>query len=242
MERLHPLLLDKFTLLHSTFTNLQNARNKMATTQDEGTLTRIKRGDEDVKNDIISVFEQKPRYKPNGNPVTGFRYPKQDHVAWVKFGPLEEIAAEVKNHEYAFRALKEMPADQTRGIRIPEIYNTFNLDLGEELYPRMFIIMEYIDGTTLAKLMEEHGYELTKSTYEGIIARAIRLLMSIEAPKNQGPGPVGGGRIRHPLFKDETSYLVYSDVDALENHLNQVCNKHTAVALQRTPIYQCNSF
>ncbi|KAK2596516.1 hypothetical protein N8I77_013403 [Diaporthe amygdali] len=192
----------------------------MAATQDEGTLARIKHGDKNVINDIISVFKQEPTFKPNGNSVTGFRYPKRNSVAYVKFGPLKQIATEVQNHEYAFGALKKMPPNQTRGIRIPEIYHTFNV--GEELNQKMFIIMEYIDGKTLAELVEEHGYETTKKTHEGSIARAIRLLMSIKAPKDQGPGPVGGGRIRHPLFKNETSYLAYSSVDALEKYLNQV--------------------
>ncbi|KAK7702368.1 hypothetical protein SLS64_009660 [Diaporthe eres] len=191
----------------------------MAATQDEGTLARIKRGDENVINDIISVFKQEPTFKPNGSSVTGFRYPKQNSVAYVKFGPLKQIAAEVQNHEYAFGAFKEMPPNLTRGIRIPEIYHTFNID--EELNQRMFIIMEYTDGKTLAELVEEHDYETTRKTHEGSIARAIRLLMSITAPEDQGPGPIGGGRIRHPLFKNETSYLEYSSVDALEKYLNQ---------------------
>lgn len=196
----------------------------MAATPDEGTLARIKQGDQNVINDIISVFKQEPTFKPNGNSVTGFRYPKRNSVAYVKFGPLKQIAAEIRNHEYAFGALKKMPPDQTRGVRIPEIYHTFSI--GEELsQKRMFIVMEHIDGTTLADLVEEHGYETTKETHERSIARVIRLLMSIEPPKDQGPGPVGGGRIRHPLFKNETCYLAYSSVDALENYLNQACNK-----------------
>ncbi|KAJ0107555.1 hypothetical protein J7T55_007745 [Diaporthe amygdali] len=103
----------------------------MAATQHEGTLARIKHGDKNVINDIISVFKQEPTFKPNGNSVTGFRYPKRNSVAYVKFGPLKQIATEVQNHEYAFGAFKKMPPNQTRGIRIPEIYHTFNI--GEEL-------------------------------------------------------------------------------------------------------------
>lgn len=201
----------------------------MAATQDEDTLARIKGGDKNVINDIISVFKQEPTLKPNGNSVTGFRYPKRNSITYVKFGPLKQIAAKVQNHEYALKAFKKIAPNQKRGIRIPEIYHTFNI--GEELKQKMFIIMEYIVGRTLAELVEEHGYKTTKKTHEGSIARAIRLLMSIKAPKDQGPGPVSRGHIRHPLFKNETSYITYSSINALQKHLNQVYNKHPDMTL-----------
>lgn len=124
----------------------------------------------------------------------------------------------MKNHDHVFRALKAMPPDQKRGILIPEIYRTF------ESGDRLFIVMEYIPGRTLAQLQEQQGWESRKGTVIDGIARAIRLLRSIQAPRGQKPGPVGGGRIRHPLFKDDTSFCEYSSVDELERHLNKVCD------------------
>ncbi|KUI69731.1 hypothetical protein VM1G_11639 [Cytospora mali] len=92
--------------------------------------------------------------------------------------------AEVKNHNYAFEALKAMPPDQTRGIFIPEIYRTF------ESGDRFFIDWESQEGTAVDS-----------------IARAIGLLTSIQAPPGQKPGPVGGDRIRyHPGFGSKTSH------------------------------------
>lgn len=98
------------------------------------------------EDEIISVFKQIPEFRPNGCAVTGFVFPPRYPVAYVKFGyPLERMA-EVKNYDYAYRALKAMLPDQTRGILIPEIYRTF------ESGDRFFTVMEYIPGRTLAQL------------------------------------------------------------------------------------------
>lgn len=168
------------------------------------------------EEDIISVFKQTPEFKPNGCAVTGFVFPPKNPVAYVKFGLPSDRKAEVRNHEYVFKALRDMPPNQTQGILIPEIYRTF------ESSERFFIIMEYIPGKTLLQLVEQQGLTSQRITRSNSIARAIRLLMSIQAPPEQKPGPVGGGCIRHPLFKDDTSYCEYSSVDELEMHLNKV--------------------
>lgn len=169
------------------------------------------------EDDIISVFNQTPQLKPDGHAVTGFLYPPNQPIAYVKFVfPLERMA-EVKNQEYAFKALQAMPPHHTKGILIPEIYRTFqNSD-------RLFIIMEYVPGRTLAQLQERQDWESRQGMVIESIARAIRLLLLIQPPPEQKPGPVGGGRIRHPLFKHSTSYRAYSSVDELEKHLNVVC-------------------
>lgn len=217
----------------------------MGPTQDAGTQASGKRNQAlslpNEEEDIIEAYKRIDKVKPNGNSVTGFCYTdKQKDVAWVKFGPLKQIAAEVRNHRYAFGALKKMPPNQTQGIRIPEIYHTFNI--GEEPRKKMFIVMECMHGKTLKELVETHGNDSTKKTHAKDIARAIRLLMTIEPPPptpdfKQGPGPVGGGRIRHPLFKKETSYLPYPSVDALEEYLNKVCNEQPDMTLWRTRFY-----
>lgn len=190
----------------------------MALTQDRGGQASSKRqlASSYCEDEIISVFKQTPEIKPNDCAVTGFVFPPKHPVAYVKFGYPPERMAEGKNHDYTFRALKAMPPDQTRGILVPEIYRTFESD------DRFFIVMEYIPGRTLAQLQEQQGWESRKGTVIDSIARAIRLLTSIQAPPGQKPGPVGGGRIRHPLFKDDTSFCEYSSVDELERHLNKV--------------------
>lgn len=49
----------------------------------------------------------------------------------------------MRNHEYVLRALRDMPPDQTRGIRIPEVYRTLESD------DYFFMIIEYVAGKTL---------------------------------------------------------------------------------------------
>lgn len=166
--------------------------------------------------DIVSAFKQTPAVKPDGNAVTGFFYPPQQPAAYVKFGMPSVLKAERRNHEYVFKALRDMPSDQTRGIRVPEIYRTI------EIPDYFFIVMEYIPGWTLAQLQDQKGWESRKGPLINSIAKAIKLLMSIPAPTGQKPGPVGGGKIRHSLFKDDNSFCEYSSVDELEKHLNKV--------------------
>jgi hypothetical protein len=112
-----------------------------------------------------------------------------------------------------------MLPDQTRGICIPEVYRT--LQSGDWFY----IIMEYIPGKTLQQLADQKDWgKPRQNALTNSIAMAMRLLISIPVPVGQMPGPVGGGQIRHPLFKDDTSFCNYSSVDELEKHLNDVSN------------------
>ncbi|KAL2278619.1 hypothetical protein FJTKL_14338 [Diaporthe vaccinii] len=196
-----------------------NARNKMDPTQNAGEQASSKRQlvSSWREDEILSVFKQTPKCKANGNSVTGFVFPVKHPIVYVKFCfPPARGMAEVKNHDYAFRALKAMPPNQTQGIFIPEIYRTFQND------DRVFIVMDYIDGKTLRQLQEQQDWDSKKETFINDIARAIQLLMSIQPPPGQKPGPVGGGHIRHPLFKDDSAFGEYSSVEELEKHLNKV--------------------
>lgn len=173
------------------------------------------------EDEIISVFNQTPQLKPDGHAVTGFLFPPREPIAYVKFVFPSERMAEVKNQEYAFESLRAMPPHQTKGTLIPEIYRTFQSG------DRLFIVMEYIHGRTLAELQERPDWESRQGVVVDSVATAIRLLLLIRPPPGQQPGPVGGGRIRHPLFKHSTSYRSYSSVDELEKHLNKVCKHKT---------------
>lgn len=178
--------------------------------------------------DIIFVFRQTPALKPNGSAVTGFGFPRQQPLAHIKFGLPHILQPQLRNHEYVFKALRDMSPDQTRGIRIPKVYRTLESD------DYFFIVMEYIPGRTLQQLVDQEGWGPQKATLTNSIATAMRLLMSIPVPAGQKPGPVGGGHIRHSLFKDHTSFRDYPSVDELEQHVNIVSN------YIGNPVYQCN--
>lgn len=167
--------------------------------------------------DINSAWMQTPQLNPDGSAVTGFAFPPHQPIAYIKAGLLCILQPELRNHEYVLKALRNMPQDKKRGIYIPEVYRT--IQSGDWSY----IIMEYAPGKTLKQLADEKDWcEARKNALTNSIARAIRLLMSIPVPAEQTPGPVGGGQIRHSLFKDDTSSLTYSSVDELEKHLNDV--------------------
>lgn len=182
------------------------------------------------EDEILSIFNHTPQLKPDGYAVTGFLFPPDQPIAYIKFVFPPERMAEVKNQEYAFKSLQAMPPQETKGILVPEIYRTFQSG------DRLFIIMEHIPGRTLANLQERPDWEWRQGVVTDSIARAIRLLLLIQPPPEQKPGPVGGGRIRHPLFKHGTSYRAYSSVDELEKHLNTVCQqKDTIVSIWLNP-------
>ncbi|KAI7777501.1 hypothetical protein LA080_003450 [Diaporthe eres] len=137
------------------------------------------------KDDLISTFKQTPEFKPNGCDVTGFVFPPTKYpIAYVKFSLASERRAELHNQEYAFKALREMPLNQTQGILIPEIYCAF------EYSENFFIVIEYISGRTLIQLAQQPGWESQQISLSNSIARAIGLLMSIKPPLRQRPGPI----------------------------------------------------
>lgn len=169
--------------------------------------------------DIISAWTQKPQLKPDGSAVTGFAFPPHQPIAYIKAGLPDIFQPELRNHKYVLEALRNISEDQKRGIYIPEVYRI--LQSGDWFY----IIMEYVPGKTLQQLTDREDWcEARQKALTNSIAGAIRLLMSIPVPTEQTPGPVGGGQIRHSLFKDDTSSLTYSSVDELEKHLNDVSN------------------
>lgn len=77
-------------------------------------------------------------------------------------------------------------------MRVPNVYLAF------EFGNRGFIAMEFVDGA--APTYEERDV--------ADAAVAVRFIAEIRAP-NSVPGPIGGGRIRHPFFLDRESAVAY---------------------------------
>ncbi|KAI3397508.1 hypothetical protein diail_10720 [Diaporthe ilicicola] len=164
----------------------------------------------------------------------GFAFPlgSQYPEFFVKFTSIEckwFLDPERRNHEFAFETLREQrqpPAAQQKEfiVCVPEIFRSFEY---RDFY---FLAMEFVPGRTLGDILREEDAkggedQVDHSTLYKHIAEGIRLL-SVKAPPEAKPGPVGGGIIRHPFFKDFEAATPYRDVEMLEAHLNKVSRTH----------------
>ncbi|KAH6714389.1 hypothetical protein BKA61DRAFT_575161 [Leptodontidium sp. MPI-SDFR-AT-0119] len=122
-------------------------------------------------------------------------YPSQNApIAFIKIASSQSaVESEISNHRFAFDALEALPKQERAGIRVPKIYRVL-----EEASTR-YIIMEYVQGQTLNELLDQ---DILHDLHFNQISKAIKLFLSFEVPVNATPGPIGGGIIRHPLFKD----------------------------------------
>ena len=125
-------------------------------------------------------------------------YPSREApTAFIKYGGRDySMMAEVLNQEFAFNALESMPQQGVRKILIPRIYRVFEQDKA------VYIIMEYVAGETFKDILGKEIPHNQLQEYYNRIAQAIKLFLSFKVPDNVTPGPVGGGIIKHPLFKD----------------------------------------
>lgn len=115
---------------------------------------------------------------------------------YIKYGPGITMA-EAINQRYFFDKLKGIPT-----IRIAQVFEAFQANAWT------YIIMEYIRSSGFASRNQ--------------IADAVALLLGVDPPADAKPGPVGGGLMHHPLFKDRTASKVFSSNADLETAINQV--------------------
>ena len=85
----------------------------------------------------------------------------------------------------------------------------------------VYIVMEYIQGQTIYELLRDFPEGLLEDKFDRIF-KAIDALLSIQIPPDVAPGPVGGGTIKHPIFKDGTASTEYRSVDELQQHIHKV--------------------
>jgi hypothetical protein len=134
---------------------------------------------------------------------------------WVKYGILDKysvILAESRTQAYVARIVNANPASV---FRVPKVYLGFRR--GECGY----IVMDFVQGTTLAKGKSPEGYYDKKDMED--VAAAFQQLTDIKMPAGTAPGPVGGGLIGHDFFVDCLSALKYPTVESLEAQINEVC-------------------
>lgn len=145
-------------------------------------------------------------------------YPYRDcPIAFIKYGPAKlSMKEEMRNQTFAFEELEKLQPQERNGIRIPQIYHVIERD------EMIYIVMEYVLGTTLADLRAKDGLASEQQKWYDQIAKAIALFLAFDIPDKSTLGPVGGGIIKHPLFKDTVASLKYESVNHLQEHLTRV--------------------
>lgn len=162
-------------------------------------------------------------------------YPPESPIACIKYKSLGHgITEEARNQRFALQALQQIPEEERKGIRIPEIYRVI------ETTSAVYIVMEYVPGKTLHELIEREGGLVTKALDEQFnqIEKALRLFLSFKVPDKVAPGPVGGGIIRHPIFKDYEASIEYSSVSELQDHVFKVTYIRTIAMITPAKLLQ----
>ena len=122
-----------------------------------------------------------------------------NYVAMYEY--YESLEPRVKTHRHVYDYAKT----QENALRIPKVEYFFQDDEGKG-----YLVMERVTVLPTPKNLAERT------------AEALNWLALIPAPSNHVIGPLGGGVIRHRLFKDSEAPLVFSSVGALERYVNEV--------------------
>ncbi|KAL1725619.1 hypothetical protein EV714DRAFT_287779 [Schizophyllum commune] len=115
---------------------------------------------------------------------------------FVKFGHSSDLGPEIETQRYISDHAMTNPG---RGVpRIPRMLHSFERD------GTTYLVMEFINLVP------------TPEDFIDKVTAALMWLASVPAPPDHVLGPLGGGRIRHGLFKDARAPLPFSSVGALE--------------------------
>jgi hypothetical protein len=132
---------------------------------------------------------------------------------WVKYSKDDSvIQGEGRTQAYVARIVNANPASV---VRVPKVH------LGFSRGKCAYIVMDFVQGTTLAQRKSLKGY-YQKNDIKAV-AVAVQQLTDIKLPAGTAPGPVGGGLIGHDFFVDCLSALKYPTVGYLEAQINEVC-------------------
>lgn len=183
-------------------------------------MTRGTENDQQPKlpqdEEIIKACDEQSHVYGSGDSNRCVVYPFTAPRIFIKYGYDDEgILEEARNQTFAYEALQGMPKQDTTGIRIPIIYRVFSRN------KRVYIVMEYVQGKTIRELLDKESADTCLQECYNQVAKAIKLFLSIPI-STAIPGPVGGGIIRHPLFKNTIASVEYSSVAHLQAHLNTV--------------------
>ncbi|KAL7922621.1 hypothetical protein ACQKWADRAFT_291946 [Trichoderma austrokoningii] len=123
---------------------------------------------------------------------------------FVKYGDVDRLLSEMETQKYISNHATASPGPDVP--RIPRVLHWFQR--GDTAY----LVMEYIQ------------LQPTSETTDGVSA-ALAWLARVPAPPGHVLGPLGGGYIRHPFFKDDEAPLRFSSVDALQRYMDRAYDR-----------------
>lgn len=155
-----------------------------------------------TREELDDVHEKVGYSDSRGYAITGFAYPLDNPLFYVKDGHRDSIVPESKAQQFAYDSLEALPAESRKGIHVPRIIRVIVEPTGAA-----FIVMEYIQGRTLNQIIsddvEYEDFPKFYSAYFDKVARGLKLFLSFPIPSLQTkPGPLGGrGQAKHPFFQ-----------------------------------------
>lgn len=148
---------------------------------------------------------------PDAIPLGSIALPPESPVFWVKYGEAvywnEVVAQDMAYHELRRRGSP---------VRAPAVFYAF------EYYYRVYIVMEYIQGDTICKCLEEAKSQAEREHIIDEVALGLTELHRIPIASGSRPAAVDGSCIRHALFDEQKAPRHYENVDQLEVHLDEV--------------------
>ncbi|KAJ6558335.1 kinase-like domain-containing protein [Mycena capillaripes] len=142
---------------------------------------------------------------------SGFAFPSNEHpIAWIKYG-LRVTVGEARTQHMIAAVVNSSPESV---VRVPKVYSAFVCD------NLCYIVMEYIAGPTADELLRAPGAD--RGSICQTVAAAVKQLLTLRAPADSIPGPVGRGYIHHPCFYDRRAGVLYPSVEMLEAHFNKL--------------------
>jgi hypothetical protein len=140
-------------------------------------------------------------YRPRG-----FPYPADAPAVWVKYGEkCEQLRSEALTQDYIHQRLSELPEDQKREVRVPQIFNAFYGEIDEKI-TKTFIVMEYVRGTSMTGPIQDNiGNPQRQCVLISRVFDVLNTLLAIQPEADTPPGPTGGGRIEHFVFDGDDS-------------------------------------
>lgn len=157
----------------------------------------------------------------------GLAYPSDNPIFWIKYGS-SVVWGEMHAQHLAHQELQRLQSP----VQVPAVYYACELRVPGGFGPadvnfgyKSFVVMDYVPGQTADEWLKPSGDATDDSRGELVysqIAFALSELLRIPVPRDTPPAAIDGGRIRHPVFDMDAAPRKYTNVQQLEDQINEV--------------------